>query len=113
MSAVGYTQRVIPPGWPFCSDCCGSKTRVTKDPVYALLRDDGGFLTMEQILRRLDSPMEVPAFERHLNHLKRDFHIQVEARRTSAAYKLGPFKAFTGQDDHLRHEAFLNPGKIS
>jgi hypothetical protein len=27
--------------------------------------------------------------------------------------KLGDFKAFVGQDDHLRHEAFLKAGKIS
>jgi DNA (cytosine-5)-methyltransferase 1 len=89
------------------------QTHVTHDPVYAVLRDDGGFLTMDQILRRLDAPMEVPAFERHLSHLKRDFHIEVAARKAGDAYKLGPFKAFIGQDDHLRHEAFPHPSKIS
>jgi DNA (cytosine-5)-methyltransferase 1 len=83
------------------------------DPVYAVLREDGGFLTMDQILRRLPLSLEIPAFERHLAHLKRDFHIEVESRRSGDAYKLGPFKAFTGQDDHLRHEAFLHPDKIS
>jgi DNA (cytosine-5)-methyltransferase 1 len=86
---------------------------VTHDPVYAILRDDGGFLTMDQILRRLPAPLEVPAFERHLSHLKRDFHIEVEPRKAGDAYRLGPFKAFVGQDDHLRHEAFVNPSKIS
>ena len=89
------------------------QTSVTHDPVYAVLRDDGGFLTMEQILRRLAVPMEIPAFERHLAHLKHDFHIDVHTRKTADAYKLGQFKAFVGQDDHLRHEAFLNPSKIS
>ena len=83
------------------------------DPVYAVLRDDGGFLTMDQILRRLPITLEVPAFERHLAHLRRDFHIEVETRRSGDAYKLGPFKAFTGQDDHLRHEAFVHPTRIS
>jgi len=83
------------------------------DPVYAVLREHGGFLTMDQILRRLPVSLEVPAFERHLAHLRRDFHIEVQTRRTGDAYKLGPFKAFTGQDDHLRHEAFLHPRKIS
>ena len=83
------------------------------DPVYAVLRDDGGFLTMDQILRRLAEPMEIPAFERHLAHLKRDFHIDVEPREAGDAYRLGEFKAFVGQDNHLRHEAFLHPGKIS
>ena len=81
--------------------------------MYAILREDGGFLTMDQILRRLDAPMEVPAFERHLSHLKRDFHIEVVARKAVDAYKLGPFKAFVGQDDHLRHEAFPHPSKNS
>jgi DNA (cytosine-5)-methyltransferase 1 len=89
------------------------QTSVTHDPVYVILRDDGGFLTMEQILRRLAQPMEISAFERHLNHLKRDFHLEVDPRKTGDAYKLGHFKAFVGQDDHLRHEAFLNPSKIS
>ncbi len=83
------------------------------DPVYAVLRADGGFLTMDQILRRLPVPMELPAFERHLAHLRRDFHIEVDPRRAGDAYRLGTFKAFVGQDDHLRHEAFLRPGKIS
>jgi DNA (cytosine-5)-methyltransferase 1 len=89
------------------------QSSVIHDPVYAVLRDDGGFLTMEQILRRLEVPLEVPAFERHLAHLKRDFRIEVDTRKTGDAYKLGEFRAFVGQDDHLRHEAFLNPSKIS
>ena len=83
------------------------------DPVYAILRDDGGFLTMEQVLRRLQAPMEVPAFERHLAHLRRDFRIEVDRRKTGDAYRLGEFRAFVGQDDHLRHEAFAHPAKIS
>jgi DNA (cytosine-5)-methyltransferase 1 len=89
------------------------ESSATHDPVYAVLRQDGGFLTMDQILRRLAVPMEVPAFERHLAHLKRDFRIEVGTRKAGDAYKLGEFRAFVGQDDHLRHEAFLHPGKIS
>jgi DNA (cytosine-5)-methyltransferase 1 len=85
----------------------------THDPVYAILRDDGGFLTMEQVLRRLQAPMEIPAFERHLAHLRRDFRIEVDRRKTGDAYRLGEFRAFVGQDDHLRHEAFAHPAKIS
>jgi DNA (cytosine-5)-methyltransferase 1 len=85
----------------------------THDPVYAILRDDGGFLTMDQILRRVQAPMEVPAFERRLAHLRRDFRLEVEHRKTGDAYRLGDFKAFVGQDDHLRHEAFAHPSKIS
>jgi DNA (cytosine-5)-methyltransferase 1 len=83
------------------------------DPVYAILRDDGGFLTMEQIRRRLPQPMDVPAFERHLAHLRQDFHIDTDPRKAGDAYRLGDFKAFIGQRDHRRHEAFLKPTKIS
>jgi len=89
------------------------RSATTHDPVYGVLRDDGGFLTMEGILRRLAVPLDVPAFERHLSHLKRDFHIEVRSGKGGDAYRLGAFKAFTGQDDHLRHEAFVNPAKIS
>jgi DNA (cytosine-5)-methyltransferase 1 len=83
------------------------------DPVYAVLRDDGGFLTMDQILRRLASPLDTPAFDRHLAHLKRDFHIEVRPGKSGDSYRLGAFKAFVGQDDHIRHEAFIHPAKIS
>lgn len=83
------------------------------DPVYAVLRDDGGFLTMEQILRRLAEPMDVPAFERRISHLRQDFHIDVDPRKTGDAYRLADFRAFVGQDDHLRHRAFIKPTKIS
>jgi DNA (cytosine-5)-methyltransferase 1 len=57
--------------------------------------------------------MDVPAFERHLAHLRQDFHIDTGPRKAGDAYRLGDFKAFVGQSDHLRHEAFLKPTKIS
>ena len=91
----------------------GRSVSVKEDPVYAVLRDGGSFMTMEQIVRQLGEPMEISAFERHLNHLERDFHIEVDARKTGTAYRLGSFKAFVGQGDHLRHEAFIKPSKIS
>jgi DNA (cytosine-5)-methyltransferase 1 len=89
------------------------RSSVAHDPVYAVLRDHGGFLTMDQILRRLPAPLDIPSFERHLAHLRRDFHIAVDSRKSGDAYRLGTFKAFVGQDDHLRHEAFRHPSKIS
>jgi DNA (cytosine-5)-methyltransferase 1 len=89
------------------------RSSVTHDPVYAVLRDDGDFLTMDQIVRRLAAPLDVPSFERHLAHLRRDFHIDVDTRKSGDAYRLGTFKAFVGQGDHLRHQAFRHPNKIS
>lgn len=89
------------------------QSNAAHDPVYAVLRDGGGFLTMDQILRRLPDPMDVPAFERHLAHLRQDFRIDVDPRKGGDAYRLAGFKAFTGQDDHQRHEAFVRPSRIS
>jgi DNA (cytosine-5)-methyltransferase 1 len=89
------------------------QSATTHDPVYAVLRDDGGFLTREEIVRRLAVPLDVPAFERHLAHLRHDFSIEVRSGRAGDAYRLGTFKAFTGQDNHLRHEAFVKPARIS
>jgi site-specific DNA-cytosine methylase len=57
--------------------------------------------------------LDVPTFERHLAHLERGFHIDVCPGKSGDAYRLGAFKAFVGQDDHLRHEAFLHPARIS
>jgi DNA (cytosine-5)-methyltransferase 1 len=85
----------------------------THDPVYAVLREDGGLLTMDQIIRRLAAPIDVSSFERRLAHLRQDFHIDTERRKGGDAYRLGDFKAFVGQDDHLRHEAFVKPTRIS
>jgi DNA (cytosine-5)-methyltransferase 1 len=64
-------------------------------------------------VRRLAVPLDVPAFERHLAHLRHDFSIEVRSGRAGDAYRLGTFKAFTGQDNHLRHEAFVKPARIS
>jgi DNA (cytosine-5)-methyltransferase 1 len=89
------------------------QSNIAHDPVYAVLRDDGGYLTMEEILSRLASPLDVPVFERNLAHLKRDFHIDLRPGKTGDAYRLGALKAFVGQHDHFRHEAFVNPAKIS
>jgi DNA (cytosine-5)-methyltransferase 1 len=79
----------------------------THDPVYAVLRADGGFVTRAEIMVRAETTED--EFERHLDHLRLDFHIEM----AGDGYRLGAFKAFTGQEDHLRHEAFLNPSRIS
>jgi DNA (cytosine-5)-methyltransferase 1 len=57
--------------------------------------------------------MEIPAFERRIAHLRRDFRIEVDRRKFGDAYRLAEFRAFVGQDDHLRHEGFAHRIKIS
>jgi DNA (cytosine-5)-methyltransferase 1 len=86
---------------------------VKHDPIYAVLRQNSRPLTMDQILSRLEQPLDASGFERHINHLKHDFNIDIHESKTGTAYRLGSFKAFVGQDDHVRHEAFVNPSKIS
>jgi DNA (cytosine-5)-methyltransferase 1 len=80
---------------------------VMQDPVYAMLRADGGYVTRDEIMLRL--ALTDGELDRHLNHLRRDFYIEAAHN----AVRLGAFKAFVGQDSHLRHEAFRNPSRIS
>ncbi len=46
--------------------------------------------------------------------LGKDFEILKEERSSGLAYKLGKFRAFTGQDDHARHDYYRkNLSRIS
>ena len=77
------------------------------DPIYKVLRDRGDFMTAVQITKAIGSPIEAPELERRISRLSRDFEVEVRNGSSITAYKIGRFKAFVGQDDHLRHEAFL------
>jgi DNA (cytosine-5)-methyltransferase 1 len=68
------------------------ETAPSEDPVYAVLRDAGGFVTIPQIIRRAGPPLDVPAAERHLTCLRRDFRIDEVTRRSETAYRLGPLR---------------------
>ncbi len=96
----------------------------TQDPIYRVLRDSGDYMTVNQIVRevkRILEPDEAREFkleqhelERRIALLKRDFDIEMSSKSNAIAYKLGQFRAFVGQDDHIRHEQFLkNRSKIS
>jgi DNA (cytosine-5)-methyltransferase 1 len=76
------------------------------DPIYRALRDSGDYLTPAQIARitRLKLPPE--DLERRISLLSRDFDIDTRQSKAGPAYKLLSFRAFTGQEDHVRHEAF-------
>ncbi|ACZ00381.1 DNA cytosine methyltransferase [Thermomonospora curvata] len=84
------------------------------DPIYAVLRSSGKFMTLEQISKALGEPLDPATLDRHINHLKHDFEIEEKERRGERAYRLGEFKAFLGQENHRRHELFqLQLSKIS
>jgi DNA (cytosine-5)-methyltransferase 1 len=82
------------------------QTEVVHDPVYKVLWGNG-FMTLEQINKALDKPLEDSEFERHISHLGRDFIIEIEQYKSSTAYRLSSFKAFLGQEDHVRNELFM------
>ncbi|WP_436760965.1 DNA cytosine methyltransferase [Streptosporangium sp. V21-05] len=84
------------------------------DPIYAALREQGDFMTAAQIARKTGLALDGLEIDRRISLLKGDFEIIKDEHRTDPAYKLGSFKAFTGQEDHVRHEYFReNTSKIS
>ncbi|GGX44947.1 DNA (cytosine-5-)-methyltransferase [Streptomyces fructofermentans] len=91
---------------------------VVTDPVYKLLRSSTRALSVDQIIAKLaaaGTAMDHPTVERHLNHLMHDFEVSTVTRANgAAAYSIGEFKAFVGQDDHQRHDLFTqHRSKIS
>ena len=84
------------------------------DPIYRALREAKDFVGVSQLQRASGVAIEVPELERRISILSRDFDIEVRTTDSGPHYRLGDFKAFTGQSDHERHEAFLKyRGKIS
>ena len=82
------------------------------DPIYRALRDKGDYVTAEDLMEATGFGRE--EFERRITMLGRDFHIEPKEDATGIWYRLGEFKAFTGQQDHERHDMFLkNRAKIS
>jgi len=86
------------------------------DPVFAVLRARAAFLTAAQIAAAVRAEATArgipaatlgpPAVLRRLEDLGRDFHVEMATSRDGTAYRLGAFKAFLGQLDHVRHERF-------
>ncbi|MEU8304826.1 DNA (cytosine-5-)-methyltransferase [Actinomadura sp. NPDC048955] len=81
-----------------------------EDPIYRALRADEGFVTAARLMRAaIDAGLSIDdaELEHRIALLSSDFEIEVTERATMVAYRLGQFKAFTGQADHDRHERFL------
>jgi DNA (cytosine-5)-methyltransferase 1 len=94
------------------------ETAPVLDPVYKLLQGSTSWHTVDQIITRLAKggvSLEPPEVERHLNHLSHDFAMEQRVARSGAvSFRLGQFKAFLGQEDHLRHDLFTrHRSKIS
>ncbi|MFI0485631.1 DNA cytosine methyltransferase [Actinomadura sp. 9N215] len=78
-----------------------------QDPIYRALRDHGDFMTAAQLTRASKLHLDAPELEHRISLLSRDFEIEIRNGANTTAYRLGQFKAFLGQDDHERHERFL------
>ncbi len=76
-----------------------------QDPVFRVLRARDDFLTARQIAA-LAPPLGPAAVLEHLRHLGQDFELEMADSRDGPAYRLGPFRAFLGQQDHARHARF-------
>ncbi len=74
------------------------------DSVYRALASASGALTFEDLVKAHNEGSSA-AVERKLAALAHDFELEIlEDRSGKTRYRLGAFKGFTGQADHLRHE---------
>ncbi|ASR33650.1 DNA (cytosine-5-)-methyltransferase [Prauserella marina] len=87
----------------------------THDPIYRALRNSGGFMTAAQISRAVGKELEAHELEHRISLLSKDFEVEIQVNKNNvAAFKLGEFRAFVGQANHLRHDLFnKNKSKIS
>jgi DNA (cytosine-5)-methyltransferase 1 len=77
------------------------------DPLYRALKDADDYLSAGQLMRRTGLNLDAPELDRRISILSQDFDIEkVERTSGGIAYKLGRFRAFTGQSDHARHDFF-------
>ncbi|MFC0115603.1 DNA cytosine methyltransferase [Kibdelosporangium aridum] len=87
----------------------------THDPIYRALRNTGDFMTAAQIAKAIGKELEAHELEHRISLLSKDFEVEIRTNKSNvAAFKLGEFKAFVGQADHVRHDKFnKNKSKIS
>lgn len=77
------------------------------DPIYRALRNCGDYMTTAQLIKATGLNLETPELERRISNLSLDFDIDTRNGASPAAYKVGEFKGFVGQDNHQRHALFL------
>ena len=81
--------------------------------MFRVLRSRDDFLTARQIADLVTGGagpapgrLSPGAVLEHLRHLSRDFELEMAEGRDGPAYRLGPFRAFLGQQGHARHRLF-------
>jgi DNA (cytosine-5)-methyltransferase 1 len=76
--------------------------------VYRLLRSATVPLTSDRILQELSGVIDSVELGHRLRLLGNDFELDILETREGPAWKLGEFRAFRGQADHQRTEAFAS-----
>lgn len=82
--------------------------RTIHDDVYRALREADGFISMDDLLSRLSKSYSASALQDRIDRLEKDFAIERQRTNRGMKVRLGEFKAFIGQPDHHRHQAFTN-----
>ena len=82
----------------------GIDTAQDVDPIYRFLRGTGDFVSAARISKELGIASNGPELDRRISILSQDFEVLKEERVSGLFYKLGTFKGFIGQDEHVRHE---------
>lgn len=75
------------------------------DPVYRALSKSDGYVSVEALATAL-TEHSIADVEQRLAQLAQDFTLDVDVTARGTAYRLGEFRGFTGQSNHLRHEFF-------
>ncbi|MFB0838885.1 DNA cytosine methyltransferase [Arthrobacter sp. E44] len=90
-------------GQPLGNHGAGSQYR---DEVYRALRDQTGFISLAGLRRTLGGAFTESEIERRIAFIRRDFEVEERRRGTTVTFRLGAWRAFRGQEDHVRHAAF-------
>lgn len=77
-----------------------------RDEVYRALRDSGEFLSLAGLRRALGGSLSEVEIQRRLDFIRQDFEVDVRMRGATPMYRLGEWRAFRGQSEHVRHAAF-------
>ena len=83
-----------------------AKERRMHDEVYRVLRDQGEWLTLGRIQKLLGGSVAEEDIARRIGVIEQDFTVETRSRGGRISYRLAEWKAFQGQADHHRHEAF-------
>jgi len=93
-------------GSPQQTHAAAAEAQPVHDPVFRALRCREDFLTARQIADLAGPGTSAAAVLDRLRQLAQDFELDMASSRGEPAYRLGAFKAFLGQHDHVRNLRF-------